>query len=211
MKNILKEIFGFKTTDGKLINPNTFISSLANIGQDANTNMIGDDLVKATNLSKEQIAKLLNNIVITYMRAKKYDYFTKAIQSFEKSGSADKWQFFMDFFITDIQNFIAKLPDSKEQDEYYSKYGADSGYMKESDDKIWNNNMNVQEQQHWVQKYFKLPSLPTPEAATQLVRLYRGVIAEGKDQLTEKNVEEILNKMGFEKKSATPPPVDTKK
>jgi hypothetical protein len=209
MKKILKEIFSFKTANGEMKDVNTFMISLANIGQDADTNIIGDDLVKATNLSKDQIAKLLNKIVIAYMRAKGYDYFLKAIQSFEKSGAVDKWEAFLTFFVEDLKKFIDKLPDSKEEDAYYSKYGSDAAYMKESDDKIWNNNMNPQEMQHWVQKYFKLPSLPTPDAAGKLVKLYRGVIAEGKDMLTVDNVEDILKSMGYEKSQSSPAPKPT--
>jgi len=158
MKKTLKEFFNFKDTKGKFIDANTFATNLSTIGQGIEPNTIGDDLVKATNLTKDQIAKSMNNIIIAFMKEKKYDYFSKQLQT-------NNFDSFLNNMITDIQKFITTLPASQSGDEFDS-YGQKMGWDTSTTEKMseyWNklyNNEELDDKQarEFIQVLFKRKS-----------------------------------------------------
>jgi len=157
MKKILKEFFSFKTTKGELIKPNEFISALSTIGKDINgenidPNTIDDSLVKSTNLSKEQIAQSLNNLVVAYMKEKGYDYFSKQLQS-------NNFDTFLNNMILDIQKFIGTLPEST-GDKEFDSYGRKMGW----DDKT------IDKMSEWFSKLYNKQNLNDDEAR-EFIRL----------------------------------------
>lgn len=199
MKKTLKEFFNFKTPEGKLIDPNTFATNLPTIGQGIVSNTIGEDLVKATNLTKDQIAKSLNNIVVAYMKEKKYDYFSKQLQT-------NNFDNFLNNMITDIQKFITTLPTSKSGDEFDS-YGQKMGWDASTTEKMseyWNklyNNEELDDKQarEFIQTLFKRKSQVDllPDEQKKLLNIIRKL---HRNPTGQADIEELKQLTGETKK-----------
>lgn len=193
----LTESLNFYGEKGQIIDAETFVNNLQNINGAEELLDKNQTLTKAINMNKENIKNSLNKILQVFAKNIKYEGFKEMI-----TNNPNK---FPEALSKRFVKFINNLPSSKEEDDYYSKFGPDAEYFKMANDKIWNNSMNTRDKQEWAKKFFKFPNLPNSEVADKLFKLIYGLIREGKESIDEKELNTLLDQVrNAPKPTATP-------
>lgn len=189
---ILKEALYLKTPKNEWINTNEFFQSLQNIKSASSE--LGDNIVKATKLTKEQLASIIDKTLQTFVKNFGYD---KLI-----SLATNNPNNFSNLFFEEFKKFLNTLSSSKNEDNYYSQFGNNSTYMKDSDDKIWNNSMNYKEKQDWARIWLGLKPTASisAEAANKLYIFRYQMMKSAKSEIDENDLNIILSNLGIKTK-----------